>query len=203
MITKRNFILCLLIILAISTTSFPFEIMPIHVDSLYKYSVFVGIVKVIEGKQIENFGCKYKAEVITCLKGDSTKYIEFGEYCGTEIGSEYLVFLSNESENFTDWIDKIVDDSGNVIETFPDHSKDIKLPGVLYVKYVGFGEMPIEYTIETDGDAIMICTSHVILPKTIKRYPYLIESSNLWGKYYFKKDDIVDYLRLLQKRKFN
>jgi len=182
-----------------STTSFTNGLAPIHIASLYKYSVFVGVVKVIEGRHIENFGYKYKAEVLTCFKGDSTKYIEFGEYSGTSIGSEYLIFLSNKSENIRDTFIEIVDDSGKVIDTIPNHSNDIELAGVLYVRFAGFGQMPIKHSIETKCDAIKICTSHVLVPKKIKRYPYLLSSSNIWDEYYFKKVDIVNYLKLLQK----
>lgn len=198
MLSKRNLMLCLLIIFVFSTTSFPFDIRSIHIDSLYKNSVFVGIVRVVEGKLIENFGCKYKAEILTCLKGDSTKYLEFGEYGGVKIGWEYLVFLSRESENINDCL--IVESDDNDIEdTIPNNKQKIKLQEVLYIKYAGFGLMPIDYSIEATDYAIDISTSYVLMPKSIKRYAYLSESSNICGRYYFKKDDIVTYLKLLQK----
>ena len=176
----------IIIIALISIDSFS-QLRPIHIDSLYKSSSFVGIVKVIEGSFIKGLGYKYKAEVQNCFKGDSSDYIEFGIFAGTEIGTQYLVFLSDRKENSNDIV-------------FPKDSTKVNNNGIFFIRRSGFSEMPIKYSVESKSYVIEISTSKVIIPDNIPRYPFLLESSNTWDIYYFKKEDIINYLNSLSNR---
>ena len=69
------------------------------VSDLYRHADKVAIVKVLSGDTDAYEIPIYKAKVVTAFKGFSAdEIIYFGPYLGTQLGSEYVLFLQDVSD---------------------------------------------------------------------------------------------------------
>lgn len=64
----------------------------------------------------------------------------------------------------------------------------------------GFGKMQIEYYASENVDVVIISNGMVEVSSELTKYQYLIEHANTWDKYYYKKEDIINYLVLLNSK---
>ena len=69
-----------------------------RVSDLYRHADKVAVVKVLAGDTESYDSAIYKGKVVRALKGVTEgQIVYFGPYLGTELGSEYVLFLKNDA----------------------------------------------------------------------------------------------------------
>jgi hypothetical protein len=131
---------------------------------LFAYADRVALVKVVAGTTEAYDVAMYKGQVVDAFKGASAgDVVYFGPFIGTQVGSEYVLFLKDQAE--------------------PMHPKNKEL-GYGTVKYSkvfneGYSSMLTSYECVFDGAspsqqcdyAVRVCTDYIQLPKSLHAAP--------------------------------
>ena len=155
------------------------SVTPIHIDSLFAHSTFVGVIE-IESGFMGTDGANYTGKVFEIIKGDSSILnIRFGKYSGLAIGKRYLVFLAGSHK-----------DSLEIIESFEYETTRLNQNR----DYIIRNPKPDE--------VFKIPTASIILPKIL--VTFVVDRSNAeWSKdkinqtKWIKTEDFLLYLRKL------
>ena len=159
------------------------------IDSLYKYSYMVAVVKIYYGQLIDN-NVSYEAKVLKLEKGDiaitNIKFtdINIAEVNGMEIGSKYLIFLGK------------------------DTSSNLYPMEYMKIEYARFNnKRNIKYYLQHPkywDEVIKIPTAVYIIPKSIKSYTVELSNKlwtddNIYNMKYVLLSDMEKYLSDLKR----
>lgn len=132
---------------------------------LFEKADVVASVRIVSG-DIESYKMAiYKAEVIRSFKGVSSgQTLYFGPFQGSELGSEYIVFLRNVQE-----------------PAVPKASPNAAYGSVRYREIFnqGYGSMLTSYECVFEGKdvaqqcdyGVRVCTDYILLPKQMPTFP--------------------------------
>jgi hypothetical protein len=136
-----------------------------NIAHLFEKADVVASVRIVSG-DIESYNMAiYKAEVIHGFKGASSgQILYFGPFQGSELGSEYVVFLRNVQE-----------------PAIPKASPNAAYGTVRYREVFdqGYGSMLTSYECVFEGKdvaqqcdyGVRVCTDYIVLPKQILLFP--------------------------------
>lgn len=131
---------------------------------LFAYADKVAVVRVVAGTTEAYDLTMYKGEVVRAFKGVSAgQVVYFGPYEGTEVGSEYILFLKDQPESMQ------------------PKSNSSGFGPVRYSKVFdeGCSSMLTSYECVFDGAspsqqcdyAVRVCTDYILLPKALLTSP--------------------------------
>jgi hypothetical protein len=155
-------------------------------SNLFSYADKVAVVKVIAGTTEAYDVAMYKGQVVEAFKGASVgELVYFGPYVGMQIGSEYVLFLKDQTE--------------------PMHPRDTAV-GYGIVRYSnvfdeGYSSMLTSYECVFDGAspgqrceyAVRVCTDYILLPKSLPTSPNE-ETDTPFGCRWVKRDQFISEL---------
>lgn len=178
-----------------SATTLP----PVDIAELFKTADLVALVQVTSGEMLgtgkDSCGAKYTALVQDDFKGATKgETIEFGNYYGYEIGSNYVVFLTKAGRRFepmTSTNSMMMRDRATFDQRCgPKINRNT-------VMHSGFGALRVLWTAEYQyKDAVRVPTRYVVLPSgTATAKAILSEQEEYSGTVWVKLDDMKTLLR--------
>lgn len=155
-----------------------------RLSDLFSHADTVALVKVISGDTEAYEIPIYKGQVVQAFKGvKSGDVIYFGPYLGTELGSEYILFLKSAANS--------------------PHPKDKAAVGSGQVRYSnvfdeGYSSMLTSYECVFDGSsrcdyAVRVCTDYIKLPKSLSTFPPKSKETP-FGCRWVRRDDFLQTL---------
>jgi hypothetical protein len=164
-----------------------------RLSDLYSHADKVALVKVLSGTTEAYEDAVYKGQVVKAFKGTSEgDIIYFGPYSGTQLGSEYVLFLKDVQS--------------------PLLPKD-KAAGYGVVRYSkvfdeGYSSMLSSYECVFQGTnpgqqcdyAVRVCTDYIVLPKSLPTAPPT-DKSTPFGCRWAKRDRFSSALDEMAKMK--
>ena len=180
---------------AISTT-----LPQVSIDEIYNHSVFVGIVLIEKGELIRNgeniCAAKYTATVIESFKGNfkANEKITFGPYASQKIGREYLLFLTDKSEQF----DPVATTNSASMKREQEFEKicGSVLPELLIPFHgVGILEISRPYQFKFE-DSIKIPDKYISIPSELDKRAVEFADDHISGdEYWVKEKEFIEYMR--------
>lgn len=173
---------------------------PIHIDELFEKADYVLVVQISEGKTLESSGNQcgaiYTGKVVQKLKGGADS-IAFGHFHGYEIGSTYLLFLTNPGTEFRPLA------STNSVSMAREQEYRDKCSALLTaanIMHSGNGAIEITWAEPYKfKEAAKVASRYVILPDSVPTRGYVPSEAERFQEYvWVLASDLIEYLKTLE-----
>lgn len=166
----------------------------VEITDLFKQADTVALVRILSG-DAENYDVAiYKGTVIQSFKGSTVgETLYFGPYLGERLGWDYILFLLKPTKTL-----------------LPKTSANFSYGTVQYgeVFEEGYSSMMTSYecvfagrdTAEQCDYAVRVCTDYIVLPKSMRTFPPVTESTP-FGCRWVRKSDFISLLGSLATSK--